>query len=108
MAKGTRIAVIIPVYNEELQLGKENKTHFRSALQKWLKFDNANRRVVFVDDGSADKTREIIQRDGFEVIPSDPKKRNLGKGDAVIIGAQEVLKDPKLDAVVLFDADILN
>ncbi|HIH10126.1 MAG TPA: glycosyltransferase [Candidatus Diapherotrites archaeon] len=94
---------ILPVYNEE--------SHIRNlipVLQKWVSEDMAERAVVCVDDGSTDKTREILERAGLRVISSDPlRHRNLGKAQAFAAGAKFADKvDAKI--VVSLDADILD
>ena len=48
------LSIIIPVYNEEATVGKVLQRVFAVKLDGWKK------QVVVIDDGSTDKTREIL------------------------------------------------
>jgi len=89
------VDIIIPVYNEE------------KTLEEILKkvdaadFCGLQKHVILVDDGSTDKSREIIKNfeNKYEVIYHDT---NQGKGAAVYSG----FKAAKSDIVVIQDADL--
>ncbi|MFQ5800238.1 MAG: glycosyltransferase family 2 protein [Candidatus Hydrothermarchaeales archaeon] len=74
------ISIIIPVYNEENSiseiLGKVLK----------LRFDNLEREVIVVDDGSTDRTPEILKGFVKEPIKIITHEKNLGKGMAIRTG----------------------
>jgi len=90
------LSIIIPVYNEE----KTIKEIIRKILNVKLKID---KEIILVDDGSLDKSREILKKyskkKGFNVILKD---KNEGKGAAVITG----LKASKGDVLLIQDADL--
>jgi hypothetical protein len=73
------IAAILPTYNEELNVsGVLEVLHATSMLDE----------IILVDDGSQDKTVEILQRaaaedERMQIIQHD---RNRGKGDAIFSG----------------------
>ena len=74
------VSLIIPAYNEESRIGK--------SLERIMKFFAAEpyvSEVVIVDDGSKDRTMEIIrERYGNDrAVRIYQQPRNLGKGEAV-------------------------
>lgn len=93
------LSIIVPVYNEELRLQKTF-----AALEAFYNqglFEKME--VIFVNDGSTDKTTDIINRQQLRI----PKKLisyspNRGKGRAVAVGMLE----SKMDYALLCDADI--
>jgi len=89
-----KLSIIIPVYNEEktLPLIVEAVKRVELPLEKEL---------IFVDDFSSDKSREILSgyRDKYKVLFSD---KNEGKGSAVRRGFQEATGD----IVLIQDADL--
>jgi glycosyltransferase involved in cell wall biosynthesis len=106
MSKGEM--VIVPVYNEKDMLAKAKENGFFEALHVWQERDPMNRQVLFVNDGSKDGSERILEREGFKVIDSDPKrKRNMGKGRAIIEGAKEAHKR-SFGICVVLDVDIIN
>ena len=86
--KDFTISLVVPVYNEE-----ESMEPLRDKLQ-----------IVFVNDGSRDKTRQVIE----SVIKTEPRvtlvnlARNFGKEAAMTAG----LFHARGDAVVPMDADL--
>ncbi len=97
--RGRALSVVIPCYNEEKSLDALIQ-HLKPVLEATtLDWD-----VVFVDDGSRDRTREIL----YNAHASDPRftaicfSRNFGKEIAVAAG----LGYAKGDAVVIMDADL--
>ena len=93
------ISVIVPAFNEE-----ESVLHFYDELLKvLLKLDN-DYEIVFVDDGSGDKTLELLKnlekRDKNVRVFSF--RRNHGKAEALTFGFQKA----KGDLILTLDADL--
>ena len=70
------LSIIVPVFNEEKNIG--------ILIEKLLKLDfsgtNFRREIIVVNDGSNDRSREIIEKfDKIQVV----NQENLGKGRAV-------------------------
>ncbi len=79
-----QISVILPAYNEEISIG--SMVHLaRLYVDK----------VIFVDDGSSDRTAEIARKAGAEVIVHEV---NRGKGGALKTG---------FETAVILGADII-
>ncbi len=93
------LSVIIPSYNEE---GNIPKT--ASVISKILDKENIDYELIFVNDGSTDKSWELIcalaQSD--EHIMGINFSRNFGKESAIFAG----LKASKGDCCVLMDCDL--
>jgi len=87
------VSVIIPVFNEEESVGAT----LERTLQLRKKY---SLEVVVIDDGSTDRTREIIR--SFADVLLIGHTRNLGKGMAIITG---MLKS-RGDILVVQDADL--
>ena len=93
------ISLVIPVYNEEKGFHK----FYRELLEPELKKLKYNYEVILVDDGSKDKTLEIVQ----EMAEKDSHikvlafSRNFGKEIALTAGIHEAIGD----AVMTIDAD---
>lgn len=84
------VTVAIPCYNEEVAIG--------SIVLRSLKYAD---KVLVIDDGSTDKTREIAGLAGAEVITHD---KNMGKGTG-IKDAFEYAKKAGTDILVIIDGD---
>lgn len=99
-AKSQMLSLVIPCYNEEEVIGETMRRlrAFCSELQ------NIEVEIIFVDDGSRDRTRELLKAFAAE----DPKikiigfARNFGHQIAVSAGIDAA----NGDAVVLIDADL--
>ena len=94
------ISIIIPCYNEE-----ESLPHFYKAMKKQMeKMKEIKFELVFVNDGSKDKTLEILK----ELSKSDKRvkyisfSRNFGKEAAMLAGLENVSGD----YVAIMDADL--
>ena len=91
------LSVIVPLYNEEEIVEKTFLT-----LEEELK--GLNHQIIFVNDGSKDKTREILEK----LLESTPHtqlvnfSRNFGHQAAFSAGLQHA----KGDAVVIIDGDL--
>jgi len=96
------ISVVIPVYNEE-----ENLRELSRRLLATLTADGRSFEIIFVDDGSADRSWEILtdlhQRHP-EHIRAVQFLRNFGQHQAIFAGFQAV----RGQVVVTLDADLQN
>jgi undecaprenyl-phosphate 4-deoxy-4-formamido-L-arabinose transferase len=98
---GPRVSAVIPVFNEEANLAELNER-----MTKALDSTGTPWELVYIDDGSADKSLEILS--GFAA--KDPRvrvvefNRNYGQHAAVFAG----LAQAKGDIVVTLDADLQN
>ena len=97
-----QISFIIPIYNEE-----ERLPFLLNYLKKYSK-KNKNKEIIFVNDGSKDKSEELIHKFiinnkrknfNFEIITY---KKNMGKGYALKRG---VLRSKK-QWILTVDADL--
>ena len=88
------VSIIVPAYNEEINAV--------SSLQNLLRCDYPYFDIIFVDDGSADKTYEIVKA-AFEHHPKMKifTKPNGGKASALNFGIAKT----SADYVVCIDAD---
>lgn len=95
------IAIVIPCYNEEKRL---NPDAFKDELRK-----NSNLTFLFVNDGSKDKTLDVIQK----ICDADPSKalvlsldKNSGKGEAVRRGMLYLSAKGEYNLIGFWDADL--
>ena len=96
-----KISVVIPMYYEE-EVAKQCYEKVSNVLKKLgEKYDYE---IIFVNDGSKDKTLEILE----EIAKKDEKakiisfSRNFGHQAAVTAGLKEVTGD----AIIIIDADL--
>ncbi len=91
----TKLVIIIPAYNEEETIG--------SVIDRIpLKIPGiSDVKVLVIDDGSTDKTPDIVKERGIEIL-SFP--RNLGLGVTFRKGIEKAL-DKKADIIVNIDGD---
>ncbi len=88
------IGIIVPCYNEEK--GIANTISQIKSVAKNIKHDMG---IVVIDDGSTDKTSEILGKiTGIKIIRN---KTNLGYGASLKIG----IRDSKADYILIIDAD---
>ena len=106
------ITIVVPCYNEEavLPLFMDALKPVRKALDlgkcedRDIKFSPCGTELVFIDDGSTDKTLEILRKFNTD----DPTvrylsfSRHFGKEAGIYAG----LREAKGDYVVLMDADL--
>lgn len=103
----TKLYIAVPCYNEEEVLpdssGKLLKKMDEMIAQGKITKDS---RIVFIDDGSKDKTWEIISNlhTENEMFQGIKLSRNRGHQNALLCGLM-TLKD-KCDAVISIDADL--
>ena len=84
------VIAIIPAFNEELTISM--------VVHLTAKYVD---RVIVVDDGSSDRTAEVAELAGAEVIRID---KNRGKANALITGIQKA-KELGYTIIVMLDAD---
>lgn len=74
------LSIIIPAYNEELRISET-----LLSIAEWLDERGLDDEVIVVDDGSTDRTVEVVQShaDRFRRLRVVESPRNIGKGHAV-------------------------
>ena len=93
------LSLVVPVFNEE-----ESIQAFIDTIDKELEPLRDRLEIVFVNDGSRDRTRKVVE----EVIEKDPRvtlvnlARNFGKEAAMTAG----LHHARGDAVIPMDVDL--
>lgn len=94
----TLLSIIIPVYNEEKTIGIVLKSLHEIALS------NIEKEIVIVDDGSKDKSRQIISSfiKGKKEMRLVQHEKNKGKGAAVVTGFDNATGD----ILLIQDADL--
>jgi len=96
-----KISIVIPVYNEE-----ENIEKLYGELKKVLENLNLDYEIIFVNDGSTDRTPQILD----ELAKRDPKvkvihfRKNYGQTAAMYAGFQYA----EGDVVITMDGDLQN
>jgi len=109
MSNETRLALIVPCYNEELVIKStiETLVSVLNSLIEKGKISNSSY-IYFINDGSKDKTWEIIEEQ-HNSNPSMVKAvkfvRNYGNQKALIAGLLGV-KEIGCDCVISIDADL--
>lgn len=97
-----RVTLLVPCYNEE----KSIPLFYDVVIEVINGISNYKWEILFIDDGSKDKTIDIIKT----LINKDPRvkfislSRNFGKEIAMKAGIDLV----KSDAVIIMDADLQN
>lgn len=93
------ISIIVPCYNEEAALPYFFKEIYRVIAEMKVAYE-----LVLVDDGSKDKTLELLQQESAqnESVKYISFSRNFGKEAAIYAGLQHA----KGDYVVIMDADL--
>ncbi|NMF07154.1 glycosyltransferase family 2 protein [Clostridium beijerinckii] len=95
----TVYSVIVPLYNEELVINQSYKR-----LKEVMDSTNESYEIVFVNDGSKDRTREMAE----EICSRDENiklvnfSRNFGHQAAITAGMDLALGD----AIIVIDADL--
>ena len=95
-----KISVVVPMYYEE-EVAKECYTRLKNVLEK---IENYNYEIIFINDGSKDKTLEILKNIAEENknVKIISFSRNFGHQCAVTAGLRYVTGD----AIVIIDADL--
>jgi len=98
----SKIIAVLPAYNEEANIGKLLTRISNSMNEAGLSFE-----VIVVDDGSKDRTREILDSYAERLplrICSHPV--NLGLGAAIRDGLQAAVEHAREDDIIItMDAD---
>ncbi len=95
------VSIVVPLYNEE-----ENIMPLYNALRSTMDATGNNYEIIFVDDGSTDRTFEVIR----ELREKDPKvralsfRRNFGQTAAFKAGFDHA----RGDVIVSIDGDMQN
>lgn len=95
------VSIVVPIYNEE-----ENIRLLHNALKEVMNAQEYDHEILFVDDGSTDKTPYLLD----SIAKEDPKvrlltfRRNFGKAAAWSAGFDHT----KGDVIVTIDADLQN
>ncbi|WP_373472609.1 glycosyltransferase family 2 protein [Sphingorhabdus lacus] len=93
-----KTVILMPAHNEALTIG--------NALAKLQPILSENIGVLVVADNCSDRTSEIVESFGFEVIDrTDPNCR--GKGHALAFGRDKLKQNPP-DSVIIIDADCIT
>src|SRR3990167_724133 len=93
----TKISIVVPLFNEEKLL---NELHSR--IVKVIERINLPFEIIFVNDGSQDKTEEVGK--GITPLNLITLQRNYGQTAALDVG----ISHAKGDIIVLIDADLQN
>ncbi len=98
----TELSLVTPVYNEE-----ENLPLLYAAIQQVMQSIGKTWEVIFVDDGSRDKSLSVLET----LVQKDPEhvrvvvfRRNFGQTAAITAGVDYALGN----TIILLDADMQN
>lgn len=96
----SKVTLVIPMYYEE----KVAEECYKRVKENLVKLENYEYEVIFVNDGSKDRTLEILEKIAEEDINVKviSFSRNFGHQAAVTAGLQYVTGD----AIVIMDADL--
>lgn len=96
----SKVSVLIPAYNEELSL-PELYSKLKEMMDSYAEYEWE---ILFVNDGSHDKTLEVIKflRSQDERINFVDLSRNFGKEVAMLAGFDYATGD----CLVIMDADL--
>ncbi len=91
-----KASIVIPVFNEQKTI--------RQIIERVTKisFNNLEKEIIVVDDGSNDKTREILRTINDKNIKIFYHQKNQGKGAALQTGFKAVTGD----IIIIQDADL--
>ena len=93
--------IVVPCYNEEIRL---DTGAFREYLSR-----SSSVNVIFVDDGSSDRTLDclrLLQSEFPEKVDLLANTVNAGKAEAVRAGMLRALANPKVTIIGFWDADL--
>ena len=78
----TLVSIIIPVFNEEKNIGKL----LERIIQINANSNKFSKEIIVINDGSTDKSKEIIQKFQKVILIN---QENFGKGKAVHLGERD-------------------
>ena len=103
----SKLAIVVPCYNEELVL-PETSNRLLSVLRDLIEKGKISSKsfILFVDDGSTDRTWSIIEElvNNNSFFKGIKLSRNVGHQIALIAGMEYVAD--KCDCVITIDADL--
>lgn len=93
------ISVLIPLFNEE-----ESLSELYLWIERVMKAHNFSYEVIFINDGSTDRSWEVIEKLSAEhaCVKGIKFRRNYGKSPALFCG----FKEAEGDVVITMDADL--
>jgi glycosyltransferase involved in cell wall biosynthesis len=93
------ISVVVPLFNEE-----ESLTELCVWIDKMMQTNNFTYEVILIDDGSKDKSWEVVERISTDNsnIKGVKLRKNYGKSAALNVGFAKALGD----VVITMDADL--
>lgn len=93
------ISIVVPLYNEE-----ESLPELMEWIHKVMTEHNFSYEVVMIDDGSRDKSWQIVQelKSKYNTLKGIKFQRNYGKSAAMHVGFQHT----QGDVVITMDADL--
>ena len=94
------ISVVIPLYNED-----ESIPELYAWIERVMKANNFSYEVIFINDGSTDRSWEIISelnKNQPDVVKGIKFRRNYGKSPALYCGFEQA----QGDVVITMDADL--
>lgn len=91
-----QVSIVIPAYNEEQGISASLSDLFEVMKSTDLEFE-----VIVVDDGSKDKTAEMISKLSFKDVKLIRQEYNRGYGAALKAGIEQ----SKYDLIAITDAD---
>ncbi len=97
MEKTCRISIVVPVFNEEGNVAELHQEIKKVCMQNQYEYE-----IIFVDDGSSDKTEEICKT--LAPLKYIRMRRNSGQTAAMDAG----IKASKMDFIVTMDGDLQN
>lgn len=98
MNKNPKVSVIIPVYNEQNSIN--------DALESITDQSYKNLELIIVDDGSTDKTLEIIKKFKVKILSQDHKGPGVARNFGAAKATGEILIF--VDADMTFDKDFVT
>lgn len=100
--RASRIIVVLPAYNEEANIGNLLRRIFESLTDEHLGFS-----IIVVDDGSSDRTHQILQEYGRDFpLMVHRHEHNQGLGATIRDGLREAAAVANArDIVITMDAD---
>ena len=101
------LTIVVPCFNEEEVL-KETFVQLSSVVKDLIKdlLISENSKILFVDDGSKDQTRSLIENESEHnpLVIGLKLARNVGHQNALLAGLETSSKQS--DCVVSIDADL--